>query len=258
MHSVTGIRGKSSKRRFAPTLLAAAGLAVAIPSTGLAVAGDSTAELAQAEIGFIPFTPANIDADLLRDVSAALGTEGLRFTPVTRKQPAERTVTMAVRVDPQSARAISIRNALESAGETEPGLGTSAPIVQPMRYNLGVARGYQTFAQPAPKALDLPAGIRDISMPDLGAFRSAEAKPDKPSRFTSRIQLEREKVTGRAPRTLEGAGDQSVDVSGSYRVLGNLNVTAGVRLSQDRNRLAPLTDGVEDSQAVYVGTQFRF
>ena len=27
---------------------------------------------------------------------------------------------------------------------------------------------------------------------------------------------------------------------------------------QDRNRLAPLTDGVEDDQAVYVGTQVRF
>ena len=38
----------------------------------------------------------------------------------------------------------------------------------------------------------------------------------------------------------------------------NLAVTAGVRVSQDRNRIAPLTDGVEDDKAVYVGTQFRF
>jgi hypothetical protein len=47
-------------------------------------------------------------------------------------------------------------------------------------------------------------------------------------------------------------------VGGAYRVVGNLNVTAGVRLSQESDRLTPLTDGVEDSQAVYVGTQLRF
>ncbi len=239
-------------------MLVAAGLAVAIPSTGLAVASNDADRLAEADVGFIPFTPANIDAALLREVSEALGTEGLRFTPVTRKQEADRTVTMAVRVDPQSARAISIRNALDSAGEAEPGLRTTAPIIQPMRYNLGIARGYQTFAQAAPRKLELPSGVRDITMPDLGEFRTETGKSGKPSRFTSRIQLENDGAAGRNPRTLEGAGEQSVDVSGSYRVLRNLNVTAGVRLSQDRNRLAPLTDGVEDSQAVYVGTQFRF
>ncbi|MFC3213373.1 hypothetical protein [Novosphingobium panipatense] len=38
----------------------------------------------------------------------------------------------------------------------------------------------------------------------------------------------------------------------------NLDVTAGVRYSQDRERLVPLTDGKQDSQAVYVGTQFKF
>ena len=38
----------------------------------------------------------------------------------------------------------------------------------------------------------------------------------------------------------------------------NLDVTAGVRYSQDRDRIAPLTDAEQDGQAVYVGTQFRF
>ena len=65
-------------------------------------------------------------------------------------------------------------------------------------------------------------------------------------------------MPGRSPRTLEGAGNQSVDLSTSYRVVGNLNVTAGVRLSKDSNRLAPLTDGLEDDQAVYVGTRVSF
>ena len=38
----------------------------------------------------------------------------------------------------------------------------------------------------------------------------------------------------------------------------NLTVTAGVRSSQERERLDPLTNSVQDSQAVYVGTQIKF
>ncbi len=39
---------------------------------------------------------------------------------------------------------------------------------------------------------------------------------------------------------------------------GNLNVTAGVRYSSERNRVDPVVDGKQDNQAVYVGTQIRF
>ena len=49
-----------------------------------------------------------------------------------------------------------------------------------------------------------------------------------------------------------------VDVGGSYRVTEHLDVTAGVRYAEDRERLLPLTDGKQDGQAVYVGTQIRF
>jgi hypothetical protein len=37
-----------------------------------------------------------------------------------------------------------------------------------------------------------------------------------------------------------------------------MDVTAGVRLRDERDRLAPLTNKQNDSQAVYVGTQIRF
>jgi len=47
-------------------------------------------------------------------------------------------------------------------------------------------------------------------------------------------------------------------LGGSYSVTRNLDVTAGVRLKNERDRMAPLTDSRQDSQAVYVGTQFRF
>ena len=78
-----------------------------------------------------------------------------------------------------------------------------------------------------------------------------------PSRFAPRVVLDEREKTGRAPRTFEQS-DQSVDLGGSYRVTRNLNVTAGVRYSPERDRLLPLTDGKQDNQAVYVGTQFRF
>jgi len=95
-------------------------------------------------------------------------------------------------------------------------------------------------------------------MPDLAAFKPSAGVKDKPSRFAARIALEEEQTAGRSPRTAESISDQSVDVGGSYRVTRNLDVTAGVRYSQDRDRLAPITNGKQDSQAVYVGTQFRF
>ena len=72
------------------------------------------------------------------------------------------------------------------------------------------------------------------------------------------IPLETASHAGRSPRTLEGAGEQAVDLSAGYRLSKNLNVTAGVRLSQSRDRIAPLTDAQKDDQAVYVGTRFRF
>jgi opacity protein-like surface antigen len=63
---------------------------------------------------------------------------------------------------------------------------------------------------------------------------------------------------GRAPRTLESVGEQSVDLGGSYRLTPRIDVTAGVRYSQDRDRLKPPSETKADNQAVYVGTQFRF
>ncbi|MFN3510175.1 MAG: hypothetical protein ACK4ZA_02340, partial [Tsuneonella troitsensis] len=100
--------------------------------------------------------------------------------------------------------------------------------------------------------------LKQIEMPDLASFRPREGVKETPGRLQPRLALESERRTGRSDRTLEGAGEQAVDLGAGYRLSRNLNVTAGVRLSQERDRLAPLTDAVRDDQAVYVGTQFRF
>ncbi len=245
------------KTRFVPAALIAAGLALTIPAACLAVVQADGAEALPETVSYLPFTPANSDPRLAARVAALIGEDGLRFTPANKSGLAkDRTVTVAVRVDDATARAMSVRTAIDSVGTA--GSAERVLAISPTSYNLGISRGYQSFAQTA-KPATVSVGLRDMGMPDLANFAPDKGdKPAKPGRFDSRLALEKQDNAGRAPRTLEGMGNQSVDLSTSYRVVGNLNVTAGVRLSKDSNRLAPLTDGVEDDQAVYVGTRVSF
>ncbi|WP_375289255.1 hypothetical protein [Qipengyuania sp.] len=258
---MTPISGKKGRTRAFAALCALAAVGLAIPGAGGAAVGTLTRSAESFDIGFVPFTPANTDPALAREVAATLGADGLRFTPAAKAPRPERMVTMAVRVDRATARAITVRRTAKEATTSGKLGGALAAISQldTTRYNLGSARGFQSFAAPAPKALAVPDSIREISMADLSSYGAEkDEKAGKPSRFQPRIAFEQQASAGRAPRTLEGAGDQSVDVGGSYRIMKNLDVTAGVRVSQDRDRIAPLTDGVDDDKAVYVGTQFRF
>ncbi len=143
---------------------------------------------------------------------------------------------MAVRVDENAARAISVRSAIEATKEQV--AGDAAIRLAPTRYNLGISRGYQSFAKPTP-APALSHTLSDAGIPNLADFRPSDgAKPDE-SRFAARVALEEESKVGAAPRTIDSRGDQAVDVAGSYRLTRNLDVTAGVRYSQERDRLAP-------------------
>ena len=242
---------KAGKALRLPLLLAGAALALALPSTGLAVVALSGGDKAAAAADLGIFTPASVDPQLARRVAARNAEKAMRFTPAGKPLKRDRIVTVAVRVDGEVARAISVRKAIEAV----PGTGNGISTIAATRYNLGIARGYQSFARP----VALPKSVQKLDVPDLAKFEPAgPTAADKPSRFQTRIALEDKEQAGRAAGTIEGLGSQSVDFGGSYRVLRNLDVTAGVRLSQERDRIAPLTDSQQDSQAVYVGTQFRF
>lgn len=174
------------------------------------------------------------------------------FTPAGTPNHQDRAVTVAVRVDPEAAQAIIVhgRSPMALAGQDPGRLRISSTA-----FNLGVSRGYQNFAQNlVPQAPARPMA----ELPDLKKFSLAPgpAKKDE-SRFSPRISIDEKRAAGRAPRTFVGEAGE-VDLGGAYRVTENLDVTAGVRYSQDRERLVPLTDGKQDSQAVYVGTQFHF
>ncbi|WP_238473939.1 hypothetical protein [Altericroceibacterium spongiae] len=213
---------------------------------------------------FASFTPASVDPKMARLIADYGNGKGrlMRFTPAGMDERPNRAVTVAVRVDEETARAISVRSAL---AKTKDKVGLERNLgITPTRYNLGISRGYQSFAQASQAPSSLNKALSEAAMPDLAEFKfvpekDKESTASKQSRFGARISLQEESKHGRAPNTVDSVSNQTLDVAGSYSLTRNLNVTAGVRYSQERDRLAPLTDSDEkDSQAVYVGTQFRF
>ena len=242
-------------KRSAPLLGMAGALALAIPSSGLAVVsltgGIDTLESAAIDL----FTPGSVDPELAAKVADISNKRGFRFTPAGARPVEEsRTVTVAVRVDEETAKAISVRAAVDSV----PGKNASGIAgLQASRYNLGIARGYESFARQV-EVPSMPSTVRDLKVPDLAEF--APSKPtaqNKPSRLQPRISLEDKAIAGRSLNTLD-ASEASVDFGGSFRLSKNLDVTAGVRLSQERDRLGPIKGPQQDDQAVYVGTQIKF
>ncbi len=173
------------------------------------------------------------------------------FTPAGTPNRPDRSITVAVRVDTKTAQAMS---GSRGGGATPANTNGSELRIAPTAFNLGVSRGYRNFSQGLVSAEKKGAA----EIPDLGRFSIAAGKSSDESRFNPRIVMDETQSAGRAPRTFAGDSDDLVDVGGSYRVTKNLDVTAGVRYSQEKERLLPLTDGKQDSQAVYVGTQFRF
>jgi hypothetical protein len=243
----------AKKQLRLPLFGVAAALVLGLPSAGLAVVGFGQSVATGDHPGIHLFTPASIDPELAARVADKARERGIRFTPAgTSAVLADRTITVAVRIDEGTAQAISVRSAIETAPGPAAGIGK----LQSSRFNLGTARGYQSFAR-AP--ITLPANVRNLSMPDLSEFEPARPTVrDKPSRLQPRIEIGDEAIAGRSPNTLDSVRSQTLDVGGSFRLAPNLDVTAGVRLSQERERLDPLTNSVQDSQAVYVGTQLRF
>lgn len=241
---------KSGGNAGSGLLFAAVGI-LALPSAVLAFANRVDSPSAAPALVDGGFQPASVDPRLARSITVrALSKDRtFRFTPAATPSRPDGAVTVAVRLD--GASLAGLRRPIPSeAGQDQPGgLG-----IAPTAYSLGSARGYRSFAHSAAPALPQ---TRQGELPDLASYQPKQGSAGKPSRFTPRIELDEHEKTGRSPRTFEQS-DQTVGVGGSYRVTRNLDLTAGVRVTSDRDRLLPLTDGKQDSQAVYVGTQFRF
>ncbi len=195
------------------------------------------------------FTPAVGDPVLLRRY-AALSEEtraAFRFTPALARSET-RSVTLVVRARPRNFGDAPMAAAATATTETP----SSPVIITPVSYRLGSAIGYSAFAA------TVRSGNVDIaSLPRASQPRDTTQRP---SRFAAEMRGDDE--TRAAPVAGDSAfassGPQSVNVSGSYRISRSIDLTAGVRVERNTDRLTPLTDQRQDNQAVYIGTQFRF
>ena len=248
-----GVGGSKRSGMATGLMLAGAVSVLALPSAVLAFSsrfeGPPKRSEVRKDIGTYNSSPEDAqlaNASVMRSLAQG---HPFRFTPAGTPTRPDRSVTVAVRVDPQTARTITVTGKAPAVLAADP----ATLHIAPTAFSLGVSRGYQNFAQ----TLVTPAEIQKIEMPDLASFRAGKAAKNPNSRFTPRIALDEKTTSGRAPRTFVESED-TVDVGGSLRVSRNLDVTAGVRYSQELERLRPVTDGKQDNQAVYVGTQFRF
>lgn len=224
--------------------LCVAGLAVApaIGAQGLSLVPKRPA-LAVPRVGIGSFTPAAADPVLAAALSrSGLSNTGFRFTPVATVNK-NRSVTVAVR-----ARAGGMVSEADRVASGIPATLGVAPIA----YKLGVGVGWKRFALSG-----------DVTRVDNGVLPGSREAADvaisyNTNKWSTRVQVAADRPAGNAPRTISGNDSVSLDVGGAYRLTRNLDVTAGVRYRSERNRLEPLTDNRRDSQAVYVGTAFRF
>jgi hypothetical protein len=227
-------------------LFAAAAISVALPPALAAMTrADRTRDTHLSESLLGQFTPASGDQRLIARYNrmSAEARRSFSFTPaITDRTRENRAITVVIRARDDASSAARTA-ALAATGRT------SMPIaITPVAYNLGASVGFQKFVTPA-----LPRGVDLRNLPVAKAPEQAERK----SRFATRVTSHASDPAGATDRITAPGDDQNVDVVSSYRLTRNLDVTAGVRYRTDE-RVQPLTDSRRDSQAVYVGTAFRF
>jgi hypothetical protein len=188
------------------------------------------------------FTPAVADPRLAAMFGGRTATPpNFRFTPSTAEN-GSKAVKVAVR-----ARATTPAEARRASGDAG-ALGALTPTA----YNLGVAVGWRRFALSGDVA-KVDGGLLPVGREAAEVGLSYSLK-----KFTGRVQVGAERADRSQPRILAQDESYSLDVGGSYSIARNLDVTGGVRYKIERDRLEPLDDERRDSQAVYIGTAFRF
>lgn len=192
--------------------------------------------------GIGSFTPASADPKLAAVLArSGLNGSGFRFTPSESTRKSARDITVAVRA--RSNRAVR-EDRIASASESV--------ALAPIAYNLGVAVGWKRFAVSGDVAkIDMAGQPGSREMADIGISYTG-------NRASARIKAGTERPTGDVPALVAVDPSYSIDVGSSYSLTRNLDVTAGVRYKSERERLPRIADDRRDSQAVYVGTAFRF
>ena len=192
------------------------------------------------------FTPANADPKL----AAAIAGKGLaltdfKFTPAPAKGR------------PSQVR-VAIRSRVSMPGQTMRLADASMPTaavnaLTPTTYNLGVALGWKRFAVSGEvnQVKDANSAIGGREGAVIGVSYSLK-------RFTGRVAMGAEIGEGQPLPALAKGNTYSLDVGGSYDLSHRIALTGGVRYNIEHDKNTALQDERRDSQAVYVGTAFKF
>jgi hypothetical protein len=188
------------------------------------------------------FTPGGADPKLAASVaSRGLSLTDFKFTPAAAKsRPSQ--VRVAIRARPDAALRAKAAN-IDSA--------SPVMVLTPATYNLGAAVGWRRFA------ISGDVAKTDSRNPAIGSKESAVVGVSYSlKRFTGRVAVGAER-DDRLP-VLRDRENYSVDLGGAYNITRSIAVTGGVRYNVERERNAVVADNRRDSQAVYVGTAFKF
>ena len=233
---MTGIQGMSGK--VAAALTAAA--LIAVPAIAVAQASKRPPAVSLSFDRITSFTPASADPRLAAAFAGrSLGLDDFKFTPAPAKgRPSQ--VRVAVR-----ARTVNARPA-------EVAIAPAIGALTPASFNLGVAVGWKQFAVAGDvgKTTSIDPAIRSRKSAVVGVSYNLK-------KFSGRVAVGAERSDGRIP-ALVRPDNVSVDVGAAYNISRRVAVTGGVRYRVDQDRIAALSDQRRDSQAVYVGTAFKF
>jgi len=191
------------------------------------------------------FTPANGDSRLAAVLAGkSLSLSDFKFTPAAAKErPSQVRVAIRARVNTPVQSQVA-----QAAAPT-----AAVNALTPTGYNLGVALGWRRFAVSGDvaKVKDADSAIGGRESAVVGVSYSL-------SRFTGRVAVGADRTAGNPLPALRHGDNYSLDVGGSYSVSHRIALTGGVRYNIEKDRLAALQDDRRDSQAVYVGTAFKF
>ena len=217
---------------------------IAVPAIAVAQAGKSRPPAVA--LSFDPiasFTPASADPRLAAAFAGrGAAAENFKFTPAAAKgRPSQIRVAVRARgLAPAPGRAVDV---------------AAAPVTNaltPASFSLGASVGWKRFA--------LDGDVARVTSPDpsIGSRKSAVVGVSyNLKKFTGRVALGSERGDGRIP-ALSQPDNVSVDVGAAYNLSRRIAVTGGVRYRVEQDRVATLSDQRRDSQAVYVGTAFKF
>ena len=189
------------------------------------------------------FTPASADPRLAAAFAGrGAATESFKFTPAAAKgRPSQIRVAVRARgLAPLRGRPVEVA------------VAPVANAITPASFSLGASVGWKRFA--------LAGDVARVSSPDpaIGSRKSAIVGVSyNLKKFTGRVALGSERGNGRIA-ALSQPDNVSVDVGAAYNLSRRIAVTGGVRYRVDQDRVSALADQRRDSQAVYVGTAFKF